>query len=358
MTLRPIRPVLRAGAVCLVAAAPGACGEKSASAPAAPPTPLRTLAAAKGIGIGAATGSTFQRTDSAGDSLRAILAREFDMVWSGNWLKFSVVHPGPTTYDFSWADSMVAFAQAHAMTVRGHTFVWHNQIPTWLTGGAWTPAQVDSILAAHIATVMAHYAGEIRIWDVVNEALNDDGTRRTTFWSTALGPGYIARAFRLARAADSSALLFYNDYNIEGPGAKADSAYGMLSALKSAQVPVDGVGMQGHFIVGHLPALDALVANFARFAALGLRIEITELDIRVPLPATDLTLWQQALDYRTIVSACLQTPACDAVELGGVYDGDTWVTSTFPGYGVPLLFDAFFRPKVAYTEVNDLLAGR
>ena len=175
---------------CLGCGLLGSCREKTVTSPTAGTyAPLRTLAAQKGIAIGGATGSTFQRTDVAGDSLRTILAREFDMVWSGNWLKLSVVHPAATTYDFSWADSMVAFAQAHAMTVRGHTFVWHNQIPTWLTGGAWTAAQVDSILASHIATVMAHYKGKIRIWDVVNEAVDDNAQRRVTFWSTALGPG-------------------------------------------------------------------------------------------------------------------------------------------------------------------------
>ena len=321
-------------------------------------TPLRTLAAAKGIAIGAATGGTFQSADAVGDSLRAVLAREFDMVWSGNWLKFSVVHPGPTTYDFSWADSMVAFAQAHAMTVRGHVFVWHNQIPTWLSGGSWTAAQVDSILAAHIGALMAHYRGKIRIWDVVNEPVDDNAQRRVTFWSTALGSGYIARAFRLARAADSTALLFYNDYNIEGLGAKSDTTYAILSALKAGGVPVDGIGMQGHFIAGQVPSSSSLLSNFARFAALGLRIEITELDIRVPVPATAASLQQQAADYQAVAAACLLTRACDAIELSGVYDGDSWVPGTFPGYGAANVYDTLFHPKPAYVALEDLLAGR
>jgi len=352
------RPGWRAAAATLACLALTACGEKRGTPPVSSTTPLRTLAARRGIAIGAPTGSTFQRTDAAGDSLRAILAREFDMVWSGNWLKFSVVHPAPTTYDFSWADSMVAFAQAHQMTVRGHTFVWHNQIPSWLTGGSWTPAQVDSILAGHIATLMAHFKGKIRIWDVVNEAVDDNAQRRTTFWSTALGPGYIERAFRLARAADSTALLFYNDYNIEGTSAKADTVYALLADLKSRGVPVDGVGMQGHFIVGQLPSGASLAANFARFAALGLKIEITELDIRMSVPATAADLAVQALDYRTIVGACLQTPACDAVELSAVYDGDSWVPGTFPGQGAANLFDESFHPKPAYTALSNLLSGK
>ena len=134
--------------------------------------------------------------------------------------------------------------------------------------------------------------------------------------------------------------------------------YAILSALKAGGVPVDGIGMQGHFIVGQLPSSQSLLQTFARFAGLGLKIEITELDIRMPVPATYTNLNQQAADYRTIVSACLQTPACDAVELAGVYDGDSWVPSTFPGYGAALLFDETFYPKVAYAAVNALLAGQ
>jgi endo-1,4-beta-xylanase len=343
-------------AACLLGIALAACGNGTAPSPKT--TPLRTLAAARGIAIGAPTGGTFQRTDATGDTLRAVLAREFDMIWSGNWLKFSVVHPAATSYDFSWADSMVAFARAHTMAVRGHAFVWHNQIPSWLTGGAWTAAQVDSILADHITTVMAHFRGKIGIWDVVNEAVDDAGARRVSFWSTALGGGYIERAFRLARTADSTALLFYNDYNIEGLGAKSDSVLALLGDLKARGVPVDGIGMQGHFIVGQLPSSASLLANFARFAQLGLKIQITELDIRMPVPATGQNLAQQAADYLTIVSTCLQTPACDAVELSAVFDGDSWVPSTFPGQGAANLFDESFRPKQACTAVSKILAGR
>ena len=134
--------------------------------------------------------------------------------------------------------------------------------------------------------------------------------------------------------------------------------YALLVDLKSGGVPVDGLGLQGHFIVGQLPSAASLAANFARFAQLGLTIEITEMDIRMPVPATELDLAQQARDYRTIVAACLQTPACDAVELGGVFDGDTWVPSAFPGQGAPLLYDSAFNRKQAYTAVSNLLAGR
>jgi endo-1,4-beta-xylanase len=350
---RALRALLGGAAACGGMLLP-AC--KDSAGPTAAATPLRTLAALRDIRIGAATGSSFQRTDGVGTSLRTILAREFDMVWSGNFLKFSVLRPGPGIYDFTWADSMVAFAQAHGMAVRGHTFVWHNQLPGWLTGGAWSPTQVDSILADHITTVMLRYKGRIGIWDVVNEAVDDNALPRVTYWSTHLGAGYIERAFRLARAADSTALLFYNDYNIEGTNAKADSVYAMLADLKGRGVPIDGIGMQAHFQVGRLPAVADLVSNFTRFAQLGLKVEITELDIRMTLPATSQILAQQAFDYATIFNACLLTPGCDAVELGGVYDGN-WSSPNGSSEGAALLFDESFNPKPAYTAVNTLLAG-
>jgi endo-1,4-beta-xylanase len=358
------RKILLAGvAACLLPGPFAACGGSDLVAPPTdtttppPATPLRTLAARKGRHIGAATGATFQRVDAVGLALRTILARDFSMVWSGNFLKFSYLRPSAGEFRFQWADSMVAFAEANSLAVRGHVLVWHNQLPVWLTGGAWTSAQGDSILQDHVATVMGRYRGRIRVWDVVNEALDDAAAPRTTFWSTALGPGYIERAFRLARAADSSALLFYNDYNIEGLNAKADATYNLIAGLKARGVPIDGIGVQGHLQVGRVPSAQDLAANFARFAALGLAIQITELDIRMPVPATGQDLAQQATDYRTIVNACLVTPACDAIVLAGVYDGDSWVPSTFPGEGAALLRDEAFGVKPAYTAVYNLLAG-
>ena len=352
-------------AASLAALGFAACGAGDAVGPSKPDTttpparlPLRTLAAQRGRYIGAATGSTFQRTDAKGTTLRTILARDYNMVWSGNFLKFSTLRPSPSEYQFQWADSMVAFAEANSLAVRGHTFVWHNQLPEWLTGGTWTSAQADSILRDHITTVMSRYRGRIRIWDVVNEVLDDNAALRSTFWLTQLGPDYIERAFRLARGADSTALLFYNDYNIEGMNAKSDATYALVGNLLARGVPIHGIGMQGHFQVGRLPSAQDLATNLTRFAQLGLKIQITELDIRMPVPVTTQNLAQQALDYRTIVNACLQTPACDAIVLAGVYDGDSWVPSTFPGEGAALLLDEMFYPKPAYAAVYDLLAGQ
>ncbi len=192
-------------------------------------TPLRSLASAQGRYIGGVTGNSFTLSTSTGPMLRTTLAREFSMVWSGNYLKFSWLRPTATTFDFFWADSMVAFALKNNMVVRGHTLVWHDQLSTWLTSGTWTSAQADSIMVSHITTVMTRYKGKIGIWDVVNEAMGDDATIRTSsYWYQKLGPGYIERAFRLANSVDPTAKLFYNDYSIEDINPKSDAVYAMI----------------------------------------------------------------------------------------------------------------------------------
>jgi endo-1,4-beta-xylanase len=254
---------------------------------------------------------------------------------------------------------MLAFAQANGMRMRGHTLVFNNQLSSWLTSASWTPDTVRAILDQHITNVVTHYRGQLAAWDVVNEAINDgDGTLKSGFWPTYLGRGYIEQAFRTARAADADVALYYNDYNIEAIGAKSDSVYELLEDFKTRGVPVDGVGMQMHLIAGQLPSLSSMEQNFARFAALGLKIQITELDIRIQLPATGTTLDTQAQNYRDIFDLCLRTPACDMVVMWGFTDRSSWIPSTFPGYGDALLFDSNFNPKPAYAAVRTLLLSK
>jgi endo-1,4-beta-xylanase len=353
----------------LLAAALLACGGAEGTSPVTNPpitttptidtTPLRALATAKGRYIGGVTGTAFTLATGNGPTLRATLAREFSMVWSGNYLKFSWLRPAANRYDFFWADSMVAFAQKNNMVVRGHTLVWHEQLSTWVTAGNYTSAEADSILKDHITTVMSRYKGKVNIWDVVNEAMGDNGSIRTTsYWYTKLGPTYLERAFRLANEVDPTAKLYYNDYNIEGVNAKSDAVYQMLKDLIAKGVPVHGIGFQGHFIVGQLPTQADMLANFARFAALGLTIQVTELDVRIPLPTTAATLAQQAADFGRVFDVCLLTPACNAVELSNTFDAETWVLTTFPGFGAPGILTETFERKPSFSAVSKSLGGK
>jgi endo-1,4-beta-xylanase len=360
----------RCGAALLLAGL-AACGSDSpptspVTVPITPPppttyTPLRTLAQSRTprVGIGAAAGALFNTTDAVGTQYMKVLAQEFDVLTPENEMKFSSLRPSRAEFRYARADSMVSFAKANGMRVRGHTLAWHSQLSSWLTGGSWTPAEARTLLDEHITGVATHYKGQLAAWDVVNEAFTDSPvTLRSGFWSDRIGRGYIEQAFRTAFAADPATPLYYNDYNIEPVNAKSDSVYALLADLRQRGVPVHGVGMQMHLIAGSLPSLSSMADNFARFAALGLKIQITELDIRLPVPATSQSLATQAQNYRDVYALCLQQPACDMVVTWGVTDRSSWVPGTFAGFGDALLFDTGLQPKLAYIAVNNLLAGK
>jgi endo-1,4-beta-xylanase len=327
-----------------------------------PATTLRGLSAARGRLFGVAVDATFFGANPA--AYDTVAAREFSLIVAANVMKWGSIHRD-SRYSYRWAnpDAMVAFAQANGMKVRGHNLAWYQQNPTWLTGTTWNPDTLKVVLKEHIDSVVGHYKGKILAWDVVNEALNDGtGTLRVTGspWATTIGPSYIDIAFQEARAVDPGAELFYNDYSLEFPGAKQDSAYTMIASMKARGVPIDGIGFQSHFQINAdgsgVPTKDALVAVFNRFAALGLKIQITELDIRIPTPgATTLELTAQNAGFTAVTSACLAVPACEAIVTWGLNDGESWVPSTFPGYGQPLLFDDSYSRKATYNAVSSAL---
>jgi len=327
-------------------------------------TTLRALAAAKGRYFGTALDATFFGANPA--AYDTLVAHEFSMVVAGNVMKWSSIHrDGRYAYRWTNPDNLVAFAQANGMKVRGHTLFWYQQNPTWLTSGAWSAETLKVLLKEHVDSVVGHYKGKIHAWDVVNEALNDgSGTLRTTSnpWATALGASYIDSAFAEARRVDPAALLFYNDYNLEFAGAKQDAAFTMIQGMKARGIPIDGIGFQAHFQVnddgGGMPSRQAMIDVFNRFAALGLKVELTELDIRIRTPgATAAAQAAQVQGYNDVVSACLAVAACDAIVVWGVNDGESWVPGTFQGYGQPLLFDDSFGRKATYNAVKTALGG-
>ncbi|MFD7872518.1 endo-1,4-beta-xylanase [Streptomyces sp. NPDC059766] len=313
-------------------------------------TPLRDLAAAKGRVVGTAvTGSKL--TGSYGD----IAGAQFGSLTPGNAMKWGSVEPTQGTFNWAEADQIVAFAQAHNQQVRGHTLVWHSQNPSWLTNGSWTAAQLSSLLQNHISTEVGRYKGRITAWDVVNEPFNEDGTYRSTLWYNGLGADYIASALTWARAADPAARLYINDYNVEGVNAKSTALYNLVKSLKERGVPIDGVGLQAHLILGQVPS--TLQQNIQRFADLGVDVAITELDIRMALPADSTKLAQQAADYKAVTAACVAVTRCVNLTVWGFTDSDSWVDSTFPGYGAATLYDANYAPKPAYYGAAEALGG-
>lgn len=313
-------------------------------------TPLRDLADAKSKVIGTAvTGSKL--TGTYGD----IAGAQFNWLTPGNAMKWGSVEPTRGTYNWAEADQIVAFAEAHGQQVRGHTLAWHSQNPSWLTNGTWTSAELSTLLNDHIALEVGRYKGRLAAWDVVNEPFNEDGTYRQTLWYNGLGTGYIAQALTAARAADPDAELYINDYNVEGVNAKSTALYNLVKSLKEQGVPIDGVGLQAHLILGQVPA--TLQQNIQRFADLGVDVAITELDIRMTLPSDSTKLAQQAADYKAVMNACVAVTRCTGVTVWGFTDSDSWIPDTFPGQGAATPYDENYAPKPAYYAIAEALGG-
>ncbi|GAA0380837.1 endo-1,4-beta-xylanase [Microbispora corallina] len=346
-----------------LAALTAAAGLVLASVPASAATadghgPGRTLgelAAATHRYFGSATDNP-EFTDQA---YLDILGREFDSTTAGNALKWYATEPQQGVFDFTQGDQVLDFARRHNMSFRAHTLVWHNQLPDWLTSGTWTADQLRAILKNHITQEARHYRGKVYSWDVVNEAFNEDGTYRDTLFYRTLGPGYIADALRWAHQADPHAKLYLNDYNLEAVGPKSDAYYALVKSLKAQHVPIDGVGFQGHLALQYgYP--DTLRQNLQRFADLGLDVAITELDVRMILPADAEKLATQAKWYADVTKACLAVRRCVGITVWDYTDKYSWIPAVFTGEGAALPYDENLAPKPAYYAIRDALkaAGR
>jgi endo-1,4-beta-xylanase len=281
------------------------------------------------------------------------LLREFSAVTPENAMKWGPAHPTPDGWDLDAADRIVAFAETHGLDVHGHTLVWHEQLPAWVR--TLSAREADRALAEHVETLVGRYRARIASWDVVNEAMGDDGRLRRSVFHRALGPGYLATAFRLAHAADPSARLYYNDYGAEAGGAKSDAVFALVRRLVEEGVPIHGVGLQMHLRATRPPATAAIRANVARFAALGLEVRISEMDVRVRTARRGDPLARQGAAYRNAIGACVGQPGFAGVTFWGVSDRHSWVHERF-GEDAPLLFDRDYAPKPAYYGARAALA--
>ncbi len=316
---------------------------------------LRELAQQAGILIGGAVEPDDMAWEPEYDPL---VAREFNIVTTENVLKFGLVRKTKNRYVFGPADAIVDFAQQNGMAVRGHTLVWHEQLPDWLKIGNYDSQELSDLLEDHIKTLVGRYKGRIQYWDVVNEAIDWDGSMRDTLWLQNLGPDYIDKAFEWAHEADPDAKLYYNDYGAEGLGDKSDAVYELVKSMVERGVPIDGVGLQGHFTLDNAPDAADVAANIQRLADLGLEVQFTEVDVRIEDPVTDEKLQQQADVYWSMMNACVQNPACTGFITWGVTDKFSWINSFLDGYSAGLLFDENYDPKPAYWAIRDALERR
>jgi len=317
------------------------------------------------IGVAVSPGSL------SGDEAQLIV-QQFNSITPENAMKMGPIHPQEHRYNWAFADSIVNFAQAHGIKVRGHNLCWHEQTPNWLfkdsLGNQVSKEVLLRRLKEHITTVVNRYKGKVYAWDVVNEAVDDDSTRllRNSLWYQICGEDFIIKAFEYAHEADPNAVLFYNDYNTERPE-KRERVYKLLKKLIDAKVPINGVGLQAHWSV-YEPSENELRAAIEKFASLGLKVQITELDISVypweknrrakrPGESDAFTpeREQQQLeqykkvfrifrDYKNVITG---------VTFWNVSDRNTWLDGyPVPGRkNYPLLFDQKLQPKKAYYEV-------
>lgn len=301
---------------------------------------------------------------------RKLLAAEFDSVSPENQMKWDFIHPEPGVYNFDAADAIVDFAEANGQVVRGHTLLWHSQLPAWVHEIE-DPAQLRAVLKDHIQTVVGRYAGRIQQWDVANEIFADEwdqGGVRLRDGSTAatanpfiakLGPGIIADAFRWAHEADPEAKLFLNDYAVEDWNTKSTAYYDLSKELLAQGVPLHGFAFQAHLDLQY-PFPSTLEANMQRFDDLGLETAITELDVRFTLPEsgvpTEEQLEEQADTYQGVLEACLAVEDCNSFTIWGFTDRYSWVPSFSAGQGAATVMWEDYERKPAYHALRETLA--
>lgn len=306
-----------------------------------------------------------------------LVPAQFNTITPENIMKAEIIHPEWGVYRFELADRIVDYGKKHGMQINGHTLIWHSQLP----GYARRIQDKDSFrtfFTDHIRTIASRYNKKVNSWDVVNEALNEDGTMRKSIFLDKLGPDFVTEAFRLAQAAAPNTELYYNDYNNEQP-AKRAGCIALMQKIKDAGVRIDGVGIQGHWHIGKVP-LKEIEESILAYSAMGLKVMFTELDIEV-LPRNftgadvgqrmandpsmnpyvnglpDSVQQQLAKDYEDLFRLFLKhRDKITRVTFWGVNDGQSWLNG-WPVRGrtnYPLLFDRQYKPKPAYYRVIQL----
>ncbi|MGB7769048.1 MAG: endo-1,4-beta-xylanase [Verrucomicrobiia bacterium] len=311
----------------------------------------------------------------------ALVKAQFDSISPENCLKWESVHPEPDHYNFGPADAYVAFGLKNHMFIVGHNLIWHNQTPKWVfqddKGNPISRAALIKRMHDHIFTVVGRYQGKIGGWDVVNEALNEDGTLRESPWEKIIGPDYLLMAYQFAQEADPHVQLYYNDYSLENVPKRA-GAIALIKKLQAAGIPIAGVGLQGHYKMDW-PSTAQLDETIKAFAGLGIKVMITELDLDMLPPATHSQSAEVSMNFALQARLNPYThglPASVAraeteryadlfrvfvanhdiisrVTFWGVTDGDSWL-NTWPVSGrtaYPLLFDRNCQPKPAFNAV-------
>lgn len=311
--------------------------------------------------------------------VNSLICKEFNAITAENIMKLMFIHPQKDKYDFALTDKFVAYGKKNKMYIHGHTLIWHSQLAPWMAQIK-DSTEMKAFMKDHITTIVSKYKGRIDSWDVVNEALNEDGTLRKSVFLNTLGEQYLIDAFKLAAAADPKTDLYYNDYNNEEP-AKREGTINLIKKIKAAGGKVDGVGIQAHWRL-ESPSLEEIEKSILAYSAIGVKVAFTELDITVlpnpwdlkgadvnqnfegsakmnPYPENlpDSVQEKLAQRYSDIFKLFLKhKDKISRVTFWGVYDGQSWLND-WPIKGrtnYPLLFDTQLKPKKAYNALIDL----
>jgi endo-1,4-beta-xylanase len=278
----------------------------------------------------------------------------YDSLTAENDMKMYYQRPSQATFDFAVGDAMTAFAEAHGQKMHGHTLVWCNDSanPGWLRNRSWTRTQLLQVLDEHITTVVAHYRGHVSSWDVVNEALADDGARRDCLWQRVIGDDWVEQAFRMARRADPDVPLFYNEVRADIVNPKYEAMLALARDFLARGVPLDGLGLQYH-LGDYKPTQPEIEEAIRRIGELGLDVHLSELDVPIwGLGSTlEAKLARQAAIYRTVAAACQAQPACFRITTWGFTDNYTYRCCD----ARPLPFDFDYRPKAAWSALQEVL---
>jgi len=292
------------------------------------------------------------------DYVDILTGGEFGQTTPTNAMKWGPTESAQGVFNYTLGDQIVELARKSRMIVRGHNLVWDSQLPAFITASLDKEQLIDAMLQ-HIQSEVDHFRGQVRSWDVVNEAFNDSGGLREFVIPEVVGADYLSIAFRAAHRHDPEAVLYINDYNLEFEGAKFDTAVQTVTQLVKEGVPIHGVGFEGHMIVGETPDAAQVAAHMENFTRLGLEVAITELDVRMVLPETPALLEQQKSDYQNMVAGCMMVERCVGITLWDYTDLFSWVPGAFAGQGGACPWDSDLERKPAYDGiVLGILNGR
>lgn len=290
-----------------------------------------------------------------------IAQRQFNSITAENTFKANVLHPELNLYNWSEADKLADYCTQNNKRLHGHTLIWHQQLPEWITNFQGSKTDWENLFKQHIQTIVTHFKGKVESWDVVNEAFNEDGTLRNSIWKQKLGNDYIRRAFEYAHEADPEALLFYNDFNLESNPTKRNNVLAYLNNLKFDDVAVDGIGIQMHININS-PEATEIAKTFEDFVKFGYLVHVSELDISVNPSGKDiepdkLLLNSQADKYAEIARLYKQIPEDlkHGITIWGLSDKDSWIPKQFNRKDFPLLYDTEYKPKPCYCQFLDAL---